>query len=188
MKNLSSLVFVAAAAALVVLVALMFPQAQTDPDFARKENLPGVKNFARLMPNIWRGHAPDENGLETLKKLGVKTVIDFRTHDENGQWSGDPAINYVRLPFKATDPPPREVVDGFLEIVTDPANEPVFFHCRYGKDRTGAMAALYRIKVQGWNPEKAVREMKHFGFRSIYRDLIGFVRSLEPSRMGVQEH
>jgi hypothetical protein len=43
------------------------------------------------------------------------------------------------------------------------------------------MAALYRIRVQGWEPETAVREMKYFGFRAIYRDLLKFVRSQEPA-------
>lgn len=188
MKKLSSFIFVGVAIVAIVVLALLYPHSEQDPDFAVRENVPGIKDFARLTPNVWRGHAPDEQGLQALKRMGVKTIIDFRTSDEHEALLDDPEINYVRLAFKATDPPSPEIVDMFLEAVTNPANQPVFFHCRYGRDRTGAMAALYRIRVQGWQPEKAVNEMKHFGFRSIYRDLIGFVRSLEPSRMGIQPH
>ncbi len=183
MKKLSLWIFVAAAAVATVVLALMYPRVEPAPDFALKENLPGVANFGRLTQQVWRGRAPDAEGLRTLKKLGVRTIIDFRTHDEHEELARDPGIEYIQMPFSAFDPPPREIVDEFLGIVTDPDRLPVFFHCRHGKDRTGAMAALYRIRVQGWEPEKAVREMKFFGFRRIYRDLLEFVRSQKPSKM-----
>ena len=182
MKKLSLWIFVAGAAVATVLLALMYPRVMPDPDFAEQGSLPGVANFGELTPQVWRGRAPDSEGLQTLRNMGVKTIIDFRTHGEHEGLEQDPDIEYIRLPFSATDPPPQEVVDGFLAIVTDPDRLPVFFHCRYGKDRTGVMAALYRIRVQGWEPEKAVREMKYFGFRAIYRSLLRFIRSQKPSK------
>jgi len=181
-KKLNIWVFAAAAAVATVLLALMYPKVVPDPDFARRESLPGVMNFGRLTPQVWRGRAPDSEGLKTLRKMGVRTIIDFRTHGEHDGLEQAPDIDYVRMPFGATGPPPRETVEKFLALVTDPQKLPVFFHCRYGKDRTGTMAALYRIRVQGWQPEKAVREMKYFGFRTIYRDLLRFVRSQKPAK------
>jgi hypothetical protein len=183
-KKLNVWVFAAAAAVATVLLALMYPRVTPDPDFAVRRDLPGVANFGRLTLQVWRGHAPDSQGIETLKEMGVRTIIDFRTHGEGEGLAQDPDVHYVRMPFSATDAPPQEIVDRFLVIVTDPDRLPVFFHCRYGKDRTGAMAALYRIRVQGWEPEKAVREMKYFGFRTFYRDLLHFVRSQQPPAPG----
>ena len=29
-----------------------------------------------------------------------------------------------------------------LEVIAEPANHPVLFHCEFGKDRTGVIAAL----------------------------------------------
>lgn len=172
----STLIFILA------LVFLLYLGAEHQPDFARIEQVPGIDNFARVTPDIWRGEAPDEEGLNWLKESGVKTIIDFRTRSEHEGLRDDPRIKYIQLPFSATDAPPKEVVEKFFETITDPASQPVYFHCRYGKDRTGAFAALYRIKVQGWDTAKAVKEMKYFGYRSIYRDLIGYVRSQKPGK------
>ena len=63
----------------------------------------------------------------------------------------------------------------FLEIVTDPARQPLYFHCWRGKDRTGAMCAAYRIHVEGWTLEDARREMQEFGFYPGWRDLWNWV-------------
>ena len=41
---------------------------------------------------------------------------------------------------------------------------PVFFHCRYGKDRTGLLAALYKVKYMGVSSEDAINEAKSLGF------------------------
>jgi protein tyrosine/serine phosphatase len=51
----------------------------------------------------------------------------------------------------------RDVVK-FLQIVTDPEKVPVFVHCQHGADRTGVMAASYRIIVQGWSKDQALRK------------------------------
>ena len=56
----------------------------------------------------------------------------------------------------------------------------IYFHCAHGKDRTGTMAALYRIEVDGWTADQATQEMQAFGYRDIYKDLIAFVRAYTP--------
>ena len=59
----------------------------------------------------------------------------------------------VEIPIQAdvfgSEPPTDEQVREFFTVVLDPARQPVFFHCAHGKDRTGTMAALYRIEVDG---------------------------------------
>ena len=52
----------------------------------------------------------------------------------------------------------------FLQVVNDPANQPVFVHCKGGRHRTGAMTATYRMTREGWTAEQAVAEMKRFDF------------------------
>ncbi|HUV86117.1 MAG TPA: hypothetical protein VMX79_03305, partial [bacterium] len=47
-----------------------------------------------------------------------------------------------------------------------PARRPVFVHCHAGVDRTGFVVAAYRVKVEGWTPEKAYEEMARLGFHS----------------------
>ena len=52
----------------------------------------------------------------------------------------------------------------FVQIVNDPANQPVYVHCAGGKRRTGVMAAVYRMTPDGWSADHAFKEMKQYKF------------------------
>jgi hypothetical protein len=43
------------------------------------------------------------------------------------------------------------------------------------------MTAVYRIAVQGWSKEEAIREMKDggFGFHGIWQNLVAWINSLD---------
>ena len=45
------------------------------------DQLPGLANVGTIAPGIYRGAAPEKNGYATLKRMGIKTVIDMRTTD-----------------------------------------------------------------------------------------------------------
>jgi protein tyrosine/serine phosphatase len=57
----------------------------------------------------------------------------------------------------------------------------VFVHCRYGSDRTGTMIAIYRIAVQNWDREEAIREMVEggYGFYPMWENLKIYLRRLD---------
>ena len=69
----------------------------------------------------------------------------------------------------------------FLRVVADPARVPVFVHCSHGADRTGAMTAAYRVVVQGWDKEEAIREMIQggFGYHTLWDNLPATIRKLD---------
>jgi protein tyrosine/serine phosphatase len=81
----------------------------------------------------------------------------------------------VRIVTASSDPPKDEDVRRFLEVVTDPSRQPVYFHCLRGKDRTGMMCAVYRMAVEGWPLEAARAEMQAFGFYDGWQDLLSYV-------------
>lgn len=143
----------------------------------------GPDNLARIAPGLYRGARPDHSSLESLKKLGIKTVINLRFfHGERVDLRAN-GIEPVDMPLYAalgSSAPREETVRRFFEIVLDPERQPVYFHCKYGKDRTGTMAALYRIEIDGWTPEEAIEELHAFGYHSIYDDLEDFVRDYRP--------
>jgi hypothetical protein len=62
----------------------------------------------------------------------------------------------------------------FVRILMDSEKSPVLVHCQHGADRTGALCALYRIAVEGWAKEEALKEMIDggFGFHPIWTYLI----------------
>jgi protein tyrosine/serine phosphatase len=73
-------------------------------------------------------------------------------------------------------PPTEEQVRTFFRIALDPARRPLFIHCTHGEDRTGTMAALYRIEAQGWANSAALEEMELLGFHGWFRSLRHYVR------------
>ena len=77
--------------------------------------------------------------------------------------------------------PEREDAVLFLRIVTDPNRTPVLVHCQYGADRTGTMCAIYRIVVQKWPKEEAIREMTEggFGFHEVWSNLPTWIDELD---------
>ncbi len=149
----------------------------------RLPGVPGVDNFARVNPALYRGAQPTEEGLKQLKAMGIKTIIDFRSYHTTHKQVEAAGMTAVEIPLKAdlgSVPPDDAELKKFFEVVLDPARQPVYIHCAFGKDRTGTMAAVYRLEMDGWTPDEALQEMEAFGYHNIYRDLISFVKNYKP--------
>lgn len=127
---------------------------------------PGIENFGKVNDNYFRGSQPTHSQLATLKAMGVKTIIDLRRDFVPGEreWTSELGLNYFNLPLKPNQPATKEQTEYFLRLVNDPANAPVYVHCKGGRHRTGAMTAVYRISHDGWTAEQAFNEMKKYDF------------------------
>ncbi len=128
-----------------------------------------IHNFHMVTPGIMRGSQPKDEAFELLKEYaGVKTVIDLR----NEEWQiekergvvGRLGMVYVSVPMKGNEKVSPEVINQVLSIMTDRSNQPVFIHCMAGKDRTGLVMAAYRIKLEHWSQDDAVKEMLAYGY------------------------
>lgn len=53
-----------------------------------------------------------------------------------------------------------------MNIVNDPANQPVYVHCVGGRHRTGVMTAVYRMIQDSWSPDQAFEEMKQYKYEA----------------------
>ncbi|MCU0242890.1 MAG: tyrosine-protein phosphatase [Vicinamibacteria bacterium] len=150
------------------------------------ERLPqvkGVENMGRVAPQIYRGATPTMEGLDALKAMGIKTVINLRHYHGSREQRAcrERGLDYVRIGLPSSDAPRDEDVRLFLVVVTDPRRQPVFFHCWRGKDRTGAMCAIYRMAIEDWPLAEAVAEMQAYGFFEGWQDIRSYVDSF-PSR------
>jgi tyrosine-protein phosphatase SIW14 len=139
---------------------------------------PGIPRFQQVTEGLYRGGHPTPAGLGFLKQKGVKTVVDLRPEDGERALVEKLGMKYVHLPVSAWRRIPDETVRSFFQIVRDPANQPVFVHCRRGADRTGMMVGFYRIAFQGWDGAKAYREARAMGMswwlRGLKRQLYDF--------------
>lgn len=143
----------------VLTSALVYGQAPAAPP----QTVAGANNFVRLDAKFASGGVTTADAFATLKQLGYRTVINLQTASEPGvdldaeaKAVSQAGIKYVSLPF-STAAPDLTAVDKFLEIVKDPANQPVYLHCRSGQ-RANAFWMIKRVVVDGWTLDKAAEE------------------------------
>jgi protein tyrosine phosphatase (PTP) superfamily phosphohydrolase (DUF442 family) len=123
--------------------------------------MPGVVNFAKVSPALWRGAQPTAQGFQNLEKAGIKTIVNLRhDHDDLPLMAGT-KLRYLWLPSRTWSPSEQNIV-AFLRVLRDSSNWPVYVHCAQGRDRTGVAVASYRMAVQDWTAEEAVKEMHLF--------------------------
>ena len=148
--------------------------------WAEPIELPGLPNFYKVSDDLYRGAQPTAEGMEQLDKLGVKTVINLRSMHSDRDEIKDTALAYEHISMTTWNAEDKDVIR-FLQIVTDSSRTPVFVHCQHGADRTGTVCAIYRIAMQGWSKDEAIKEMTKggFGFHSIWQNLPDYVRKLD---------
>ena len=111
--------------------------------------------------NTWlsRGPQPREGDLNILKSKGIRTVINFREESNWVQWEKGKVeslgMKYVSLPWNITKSVKPELLDEFFKVLDDPQNRPVFFHCKYGRDRSGVMTVLALMRYEKMSEEEA---------------------------------
>lgn len=151
---------------LVALLHLMPAQADAavtsrPPEWAQPVEV--QYNLFQMSPTLYRSALPDGGAVPLLKNLKVTTVINFLP-EADSSWLSEPGINQVQLPYRTNHVDDADVLKTLRAIQAAEANGPVLMHCKHGSDRTGLMAAMYRIVVQGWSKEDALNEMTQGGF------------------------
>lgn len=154
-----------------------------------------IPAFTKVTEAIYRGGRPTEQGLHTLKDLGIKTDVDLQGGDlsfadpyilefmrwwEPGETAENIALeknlvenlqfNFVPAPLSSLLPVTIEEdsqIDGILNILNDPSAQPVFIHCEHGKDRTGLIIALYQVKFHNKSIADAYAEWAKSGHSGV---------------------
>jgi protein tyrosine phosphatase (PTP) superfamily phosphohydrolase (DUF442 family) len=139
-------------------------------------NLPGLSNVGRVAPGVLRGAQSGKDGYATLKTMGVKTVIDMRTTEGEKAQVEAAGMRAIAIPIEMTREGLKEKVDLVVALMADPANQPVYVHCRHGQDRTGIVVAAFRMKQQGWSLADSETEMQAFGFNDVWVNFKKFIR------------
>ena len=132
-----------------------------------------LHNFCVVTPGVlWRGASPGRADAAWLVQHGVKTVISLQL-DMQHAFEGarlDPAVKrsvtYFQVRnFIAVDVLTHYHLDqnvAYILAIIKEAPKPAFVSCRAGVDRTGIIAAAYRVLVQGKSRQEAIAEMDRF--------------------------
>ena len=135
--------------------------------------------FHRAGNNYTRGAVPNRGGLSTLKRLGVRSIVDLRSQydhtDEIRQTATALGLNYYWMPTSVWDPPSDTEAAQFVKLVGDQSKGPFFVFCGDGLNRTGEMSALHRVINDGLTVEQALKEMDDAGFNPYYYNLRQYV-------------
>ncbi|WP_330212613.1 phosphatase domain-containing protein [Pseudomonas sp. Z18(2022)] len=141
-------------------------------------------NLYQMTPTLYRSALPDSGAVPVLEKLKIGTVINFLP-ESDASWLKTPGINQVQLSYRTNHVDDADVLAALRAIQDAEASGPVLMHCKHGSDRTGLMAAMYRVVVQGWTKEEALSEMTlgGFGASSGFKDGVRYMMKADVDKL-----
>ena len=151
----------AIAGLLLAIAAVSIGKTNPKAEFANVK----IKNFGQMDERFYRGARPKEGDFQTLKNLGIKTVIDLtdNTPEERG-YAEAVGMQYVNIAIVDKKDPSDAQIEQFLKVVNDPNTGKFYVHCAGGRHRTGVMGAIYRFNNYHWTLDKVYNEMLDFDF------------------------
>ena len=101
----------------------------------------------------------------TVRRLGLRTVVDLRCPDEGEERIAEEGrvleeLGVTHLNLQSPQVPPDALRDRFLDWGSDPEHRPMLVHCNHGEGRAVLYGALWRIEVEGDDPEKKCLKFK----------------------------
>lgn len=135
-------------------------------------------NLYQIDARLFRSQQLQSKDLTLLQRLGIKTVINLRFFDRNDdiQAFKQSSLNLINTPLLTWAISPKEVAAILWEIEQAQQQGAVLIHCYHGSDRTGLIAAMYRVIYQNWSLDEAKQEMiaGNFGFHPIWQNIENF--------------
>lgn len=151
--------------------------------WAQPVKLAGVSNLYKISDLLYRCAQPTAAGFKELEKQGIKTVVNLRSEHSDRNLLAGTNLKYYEIPSKATRVREDDLLK-FLEIVTNQEEGPYLVHCHHGADRTGLFVGVYRVVVQNWPKEEAIKEMQKggFGFHNTYTNIVKYLQIFDPEK------
>lgn len=173
---------------LLPLVACMTAPARLrKSEWAQPIQATGLPNLYRVDANLYRSANPVDGAAESLKHLGIRTVIDLRVGSaDKSALPGDGPLN-ERIPMLAWQILDRDVV-AVLKILSQRERGPFLVHCQQGADRTGLIIAIYRMVIQGWSKDAALEEMVYggYGFHLVWQNIVAYLNAVDVEKLRTQ--
>lgn len=148
----------------LIIISLLLVIAHKAQDPPASKNLP---NLHKVNNALYRGGQPKKDGFAELKKMGIATVIDLRDDDDKASEEKGLVerlgMRFINKPLSGWTRPNTDEIDAILKEVNASENQPVFVHCKRGKDRTGTVIAIYRMVHDRWTAKQANDEAEKYG-------------------------
>jgi protein tyrosine/serine phosphatase len=131
-----------------------------------------LKHFAEIDSGVYKGSRPRSDAdFRFLQSLHVKYIVDVEVPvlPWESYLERQKARKYgitVLLGLMNASPisPSEKHVDHILAILHDDRNHPIYFHCKWGRDRTAVIAALYQMYFENMSEQDAMQYMRDEGY------------------------
>lgn len=135
-------------------------------------------NFYEIDEHLFRSKQLSAKDYDLLETLGIRAIVNLRffDRDEDEEVFQNKGFEIINVPMKTWSIKPKEVAMALWEIEKRKKRGAVLVHCYHGADRTGLVAAMYRVIYQGWTMEEAKKELMEgpYGFHSIWKNIENF--------------
>ena len=144
-----------------------------------------VENLHRITPTLYRSAQPRIANVAALKSLGIRTIVSLRSFNDDKKVFAGHDIRLVRVPINTWSIDDAKVLRALMAIREAEKQGPVLIHCMHGADRTGVIAAVYRMAVQDWDKDSARHEMLRggYGYHTLWRNIPRYIERLDPAKM-----
>lgn len=121
-------------------------------------------NLHRVGAQGYRAAQPAPHHFRRFTRLGIRTVVNLRGGREFGSYPLEieacarEGLAYEEVRLRSRDAPTIETLEAVAALFERIAY-PAVFHCKSGADRSGLMAALYLLIVEGATPDVAKRAL-----------------------------
>jgi protein tyrosine/serine phosphatase len=121
-------------------------------------------NRHMVTPRVWRSAQPTPRDLRREKARGLKTVICVRSGLACSSWPLEReaceslGLDLHRVNIRGREAPRKGDLLALLDLFSA-IEYPALIHCKSGADRTGFIAAVYLMAIEGRGPEEASAQL-----------------------------
>jgi protein tyrosine/serine phosphatase len=139
----------------------------------------GLRHFGVVDDGVYKGSRPRSDAdYKFLQSLHVKYIVDLQVlpfmsalEQKKAKQYGITVIHGVMNASPIS--PSEKHVDAILAILRNERYQGVYFHCKFGRDRTSVIAALYKMYFLGMSQQEAKQYLHDNGYGFKY----GWLRS-----------
>lgn len=157
-------------ATLTLLALALLTPSGSAPASLRLAGFEAHNNFGVVLEGaLLRSGAPSRAFLEYVRdRYGVRTVVDLRNPvgpvegpliQREERWTVELGLNHINYPMPPLPDADRAV--DFVQSLVAKSSAPVLVHCQGGKDRTGTLVALIRLR-EGRDYQSTLEEMERY--------------------------
>jgi protein tyrosine/serine phosphatase len=121
-------------------------------------------NRHRIAPGVYRSAQPSPSQLASLRKKGIKTIVNLRGQRDCGSYRLQVeacrrlGLKLVNFPLQSRDVPAAAVIREAKKLFQE-VEYPILLHCKSGADRAGLMSALLMYMKEGKPIQEAVKQL-----------------------------